>query len=906
MAPATARRRPAAFLLLASLLVALVSVLPSASAASLLAIDYGTDSFKASLVKPGVPFDVLLTKEGRRKTQAVVTYRGDERFVGGDAEGLATRFPQDTLHSAKLLLAHPPSHPQAQLHSALYDLPQTTTARSSPAVTLGTGSKRSTIPVEEALAFQFVYAKELAEDAAREPVRDTVVTVPGWFADKERRAIMDAADVAGLRVVGLVNDGAAAAVNYAMGRTFPASPTYHLIYDLGSGSLRVSLVSLKSALLPDPHSLSDPPQMKNVTALTVHGFAYDLEVGGYVFDRIVRDLLVEAFNDTVGKQLAQGKKVTDDKRAMAKLLKEATRVKQVLSANTAANARIEGLIDDLDFRTEITRAALEARAASLVPHLSSAIQSALETASLALSDIESVILVGGSSRVPLVQVAVAEAVGADKIAKNVNADEAGVLGAALYGASSVPGFRTKDIRVVDVTPFAVDVAYEAEKGSADGEPRIITTHLFPAHTKLPSRKTLTLRRTTDFSLDLSYPSSSLPAAPAGHLSTVRLTGITSACANLTSEQLVNATVQVPLELDANGLVKVGKAVLTLREDDAEAAKNGDKNGVADKLKGLFSRFAGKNGTESGSTAGGAGASAEGAGDESAEGVEHDKEAMSDEDKAELDRLLAEAALPPAKVTLGIEIVQPQEGGKSMAKEDLVDAKKRLRDAKSALTRKLAREEARNVLEAYVYKVRDLVEGGSRESDAFVAASVPAEREKVRELQSQTAEWLWDEGEAAETKALKDKKRELEKLVKHILSRSTEALARPAALSSLHSTLSTATTFLSSARANATATTASDPDAPQRFTADELDKFEGLVRESQTWVSDVEARQHKLKAHEDPAVRVAEVDKKLKEVERELAKLEKKKVPRRRKAGTKAETVKPEPTAAGKEHMKDEL
>lgn len=180
---------------------------------------------------------------------------------------------------------------------------------------------------------------------------------------------MDAAEVAGLRVVGLVNDGAAgacvpgpcdmcfgslktladtvhppaAAVNYAMGRTFPSTPTYHLIYDLGSGSLRVSLVSLKSALLPDPHSLSDPPQTKNVTALTVHGFAYDLDVGGYVFDRIVRDLLVEAFQATTGRQLEGGKRVTDDRRAMAKLLKEATRVKQVLSANTAASARVRAL-----------------------------------------------------------------------------------------------------------------------------------------------------------------------------------------------------------------------------------------------------------------------------------------------------------------------------------------------------------------------------------------------------------------------------------------------------------------------------------------------------------------------------------------------------------------------------------
>ncbi|BGP43196.1 lumenal Hsp70 protein [Rhodotorula kratochvilovae] len=889
MPPRSTRRRAAALLALASLLLAALAALPSASAASLLAVDYGTDSFKASLVKPGVPFDVLLTKEGRRKTPAIVTYRGDDRFVGGDAQSLATRFPQDTLPSVKLLLAHSPAHPQAQLHASLFDLPQTTTARSSPAVTLGTGSKRTSVPVEEALAFQFVYAKELAEESANEAVRDTVVTVPGWFAEKERRAVMDAAEIAGLRVVGLVNDGAAAAVNYAMGRSFSTTPAHHLIYDLGSGSLTVSLVSLKSALLPDPTSLSETPQLKNVTALTVHGFAYDVEVSGFVFDRIVRDLLVEAFDATLGKQLEGGKKLTDDKRAMAKLLKEATRVKQVLSANTAASARIEGLIDDLDFRTEITRAALEERAAWLLPRLSVPVTSALASASLSLSDIESVILVGGSSRVPLVQAAIAEAVGADKIAKNVNADEAAVLGAALYGASSVPGFRTKDIRLVDVTPFAVDVAYEAEKGTSESDPRIITTHLFPAFTKLPTRKTLTLRRTTDFTLDLSYPPSSLPSAPQGHLASVRLSGVSSACANLTAEQAANATVLVPLELNADGLLKVGKAVLVLREEDADVK---EEKGVADRLKGLFARFGAKNATSS----------------EGATEGEEEKEPLNEEEKAELERLVAQSQLPPARVALDVEVVQPEEGGKSMSKEELVEAKKRLRDAKSALQRKLAREEARNVLEAYVYKVRDLLDGGSAHGAAFLAASVDAEREKVRELQSATAEWLWDEGESAETKVLKEKKRDLEKLVKHILSRSTEALARPAALASLHSTLTSASAFLADARKNATAAAAADADAPARFTPDELDKLDALLKETRAWVEDADARQAKLRAHEDPVVRVAEVEKKEKEVEREVAKLEKKKVPRRRKAGTKAETVKPEPTAAkgDKEHKKDEL
>lgn len=131
-----------------------------------------------------------------------------------------------------------------------------------------------------------------------------------------------------------------AAVNYAMARNFPPEPSHHLIYDLGAGSLTVSLVSLRSAMLPDPLSLAETPQLKNVTSIVVHGYGYDLQVGGYVFDRAVRDLLIEAFEATTGKDVEGGRKVTEDKRAMAKLTREAARVKQVLSANTAASARV--------------------------------------------------------------------------------------------------------------------------------------------------------------------------------------------------------------------------------------------------------------------------------------------------------------------------------------------------------------------------------------------------------------------------------------------------------------------------------------------------------------------------------------------------------------------------------------
>lgn len=119
-----------------------------------------------------------------------------------------------------------------------------------------------------------------------------------------------------------------------MTRHFPPEPSYHLFYDLGASSLGVSLVSLKSAMMPDMYSLAAKPDLRKVTSLTVHGVGFDVEVGGFVLDRTVRDLLIEE------AQKSGLKDVTSNKRAMAKLLKEATRVKQVLSANTEAMARV--------------------------------------------------------------------------------------------------------------------------------------------------------------------------------------------------------------------------------------------------------------------------------------------------------------------------------------------------------------------------------------------------------------------------------------------------------------------------------------------------------------------------------------------------------------------------------------
>ncbi|KDE04159.1 hypothetical protein MVLG_05384 [Microbotryum lychnidis-dioicae p1A1 Lamole] len=832
-----------------------VSTKTLCSAASLLAIDLGTDSLKASLVKPGVPFDVLLTKEGRRKTPVVMTIRKGERSFGGEAVNLATRSPQDTFSSLKLVLGHPSSHPQSQLHSALYDLPISTTARGSPSLSSSSGS----FAIEELLAMQFTNTRELAEEVAGEFVKDVVVTVPAWWTQSERQAVIDALDLAGLRSIGLINDGTAAAVNYAMTRSFPSESSYHLLYDLGAGSLRTTLVSLKSSLLPDPYSLAFKPELKNVTSLTVLGVGFDVHVGGYVFDKIVRDLMVEEFEKN-----GPGSKM--DKKAMAKLLKEASKVKQVLSANTESTARIEGLIDDIDFSTLITRDQFEQRSQDLLPRFTQPIQHALLSANITIPQLESVILIGGSSRVPMVQAAVAAFVGEDKIAKNVNADEAAVLGAALYGAGLTKGFRTKDIRVQDITPFGIDVTYPDHHYS-----------FISLRFENLDQENDDFEKTKDFTLKFSYQSPSNEAwkewVPQD-LFEISLKGIEEKLVSLTEETLKNVSVLVTIELDGSNMVKIDSATLKLGEEREEKEK--DKEGINEKIKGLLTKFGSKKDKKKEGAGEGEGMGEQR--DEEGEKEGEEKDPLEGLDAEKLDELLKMSMPPPKSIhltptTISLERVP-------MSAEEKKDARTRMREMKLAETRKLQREEARNILEAFLYKAKELIT-----SSEFEGASQPHERKILEEKVASTNEWLWDEGDSAPTKDLKAKKAELDKLVKLVSNRITEAKCRSASIESLKGTLASVATFVDAAKKND-----SKAEVP-KYTKEEMEGVSKMAKDAEEWLAGSKKKQDALKKWDDAVLKCAEMDRKVREIEIELTRLRRKKQPRKPRVVKKPEETK---------------
>ena len=333
-------------------------LIPQTALAAILAIDYGSEWIKASLVKPGTPFDVLLNKDSKRKIQASVGWKREDRVFGQDAFSLvrpqrprrslfffeyffffaqAARFPQDSFSHVKYLQGVPYDSELTRHFRQIQACPLAPTSRktvglvpSSSGGGGGGGTTATAWAAEDLIAMQLSYVKQLAESYTDgEKVRDVIVTVPPFYTQFERDAVVDAIEIAGLKTLALVNDGTAVAVHYAAARTF-AKPEIHVIYDAGASSIRATAVQFSTGSLDGSGKKGgvEGPQV------TVMGVGYDRSAGGTELDRRMREILIEGFN------VKHGRDVRQDAKGMAKLWKEAGRVKAILSANSDATAQV--------------------------------------------------------------------------------------------------------------------------------------------------------------------------------------------------------------------------------------------------------------------------------------------------------------------------------------------------------------------------------------------------------------------------------------------------------------------------------------------------------------------------------------------------------------------------------------
>ena len=229
-------------------------------------------------------------------------------------------------------------------------------------------------------------------------------------------------------------------------------PQYHLFYDMGAGSTVASLVKFNVVNVTSHGSIRPVLEMETIE------FGFDSLLGGRAFDKIMQGLLIEKFKSGPGK----GLNVEKDTKAMAKFFKEANRVKQILSANTETFASIENVMDGIDFRAKFTRKEFEDSATDLLSRVSGPVTSVLDRSQISLKNVSSLVLVGGGIRIPAIQNVLSNLVGADKIARNVDGDEAAVFGAVYQAATISAQFRTRrGIKVKDIASRPIYIQYKS-------------------------------------------------------------------------------------------------------------------------------------------------------------------------------------------------------------------------------------------------------------------------------------------------------------------------------------------------------------------------------------------------------------------------------------------------------------